>query len=59
MAISAKQVQELRSKTGAGIMDCKKALAESEGSMEKAVDILRTKDCLPVRNEQLRWLRKV
>ena len=43
MAISAKQVQELRSQTGAGIMDCKKALGESEGNLEQAVDLLRKK----------------
>ena len=38
MAISAKQVQELRAKTGAGIMDCKKALEETNGDIEKAID---------------------
>jgi len=43
MAISAKQVQELRSQTGAGIMDCKKALGESEGNLEQAIDLLRKK----------------
>ncbi len=43
MEISAKLVQDLRASTGAGIMDCKKALAESEGNLEKAVDILRKK----------------
>ena len=43
MAISAKQVQELRSQTGAGIMDCKRALGESEGNLEQAVDLLRKK----------------
>ena len=43
MEISAKAVQELRASTGAGIMDCKKALAESEGNLEKAVEILRKK----------------
>ena len=39
--ISAKLVQELRTATGAGMMDCKKALAESEGNLEKAVELLR------------------
>lgn len=39
--ISAKMVQELRERTSAGMMDCKKALAEAQGDMEKAVDILR------------------
>jgi len=41
--ISATMVRELREKTGAGMMDCKKALAESEGNFEKAVDYLRQK----------------
>ena len=43
MAVSAKQVQELRAQTGAGIMDCKKALGEAEGNLEQAVDLLRQK----------------
>jgi elongation factor Ts len=43
MAISASQVKELRETTGAGMMDCKKALEECGGDREKAVDILRTK----------------
>ncbi len=43
MEVSANQVQELRTKTGAGIMDCKKALAESQGDVEKAVEYLRKK----------------
>jgi elongation factor Ts len=42
-AISADMVKQLRQKTGAGIMDCKEALAECDGDMEKAVDFLRTK----------------
>ena len=41
--ITATIVKELRDKTGAGMMDCKNALKESDGDMEKAVDILRTK----------------
>src|SRR5262245_25734922 len=41
--VSAAVVRELRDKTGAGMMDCKKALAEVGGDMEKAVDWLRTK----------------
>jgi elongation factor Ts len=41
--ISAKIVKELRDKTGAGMMDCKKALAESEGDMTKAAEWLRQK----------------
>ncbi len=43
MAITAKQVNELRKATGAGMMDCKKALVESDGDMERAVEILRKK----------------
>lgn len=43
MKITAQQVNELRKLTGAGMMDCKKALVESEGDMEKAIDILRKK----------------
>ncbi|WP_380878774.1 elongation factor Ts [Sphingomonas sp. DBB INV C78] len=41
--ITAKTVKELRDRTGAGMMDCKKALAETNGDMEAAVDWLRTK----------------
>lgn len=43
MAISAKDVAELRKSTGAGMMDCKKALAESGGDLEGALDYLRKK----------------
>jgi elongation factor Ts len=43
MVITAAQVNELRQKTGAGMMDCKKALTEAEGDFEKAVEILRKK----------------
>lgn len=41
--ITAQMVKELRESTGAGMMDCKKALQEAEGNMEKAVDLLREK----------------
>lgn len=41
MNITATIVKELRNQTGAGLMDCKKALSEAEGSLEKAIDILR------------------
>lgn len=41
--ITAKMVQELRACTGAGMMDCKKALTESEGDMDAAIDVLRTR----------------
>ncbi len=43
MKITAQQVNELRKITGAGMMDCKKALVESDGDIEKAIDILRKK----------------
>ncbi len=43
MAIGAKEVKELRNRTGAGIMDCKSALTESGGDIDKAIEILRTK----------------
>ncbi|WLR52367.1 translation elongation factor Ts [Bacillus tianshenii] len=43
MAVTAKMVKELREKTGAGMMDCKKALTEVDGDMDKAIDFLREK----------------
>lgn len=43
MAFTAKDVQQLRERTGVGMMDCKKALTETDGDMEKAIDILREK----------------
>ena len=42
MAITAAMVKELREMTGAGMMDCKKALNEVDGDMDKAVEFLRT-----------------
>ena len=39
--ITAAQVKELREKTGAGMMDCKKVLTETDGDMEKAIELLR------------------
>ena len=41
MAITAKQVKELREMTGAGMMDCKKALTATEGDFDKAIEFLR------------------
>ena len=41
MTIEAKVVKELRDKTGAGMMDCKNALKESDGDIENAIDYLR------------------
>lgn len=46
MAISAKLVKELRERTGAGMMDCKKALTETDGDIDKAIDYLREKGIL-------------
>ncbi|MEJ5377443.1 MAG: translation elongation factor Ts [bacterium] len=46
MNIDAKSVMELREKTGAGIMDCKKALAEAGGDTQKAIEILRKKGAM-------------
>lgn len=43
MAITAKMVKELREMTGAGMMDCKKALTETNGDMDKAIEVLREK----------------
>ena len=43
MAITAAMVKELREMTGAGMMDCKKALNEVDGDMDKAVEFLREK----------------
>ena len=43
MSVTAAQVNELRKKTGAGMMDCKKALVEANGDMQKAIEILRKK----------------
>lgn len=43
MAFTAKDVQDLRARTGVGMMDCKKALTETDGDMEKAIEYLREK----------------
>jgi len=43
MTVGADQIKELREKTGAGIMDCKSALTQSDGDLEKAIDYLRKK----------------
>jgi elongation factor Ts len=48
MSISAKTIAELRSKTGAGIMDCKKALKETDGDMNKAIEYLQKKSLAAV-----------
>ena len=41
MAVTAEQVKDLRDRTGAGIMDCKKILVETDGNVEKAIELLR------------------
>ena len=43
MNFTNKDIMDLRAKTGVGMMDCKKALIEADGDMDKAVDILREK----------------
>ena len=55
-AVSAVQVRELRDKTGAGMMDCKRALAESGGDIDKAVVYLREKGLAAAANP--RYLRR-
>jgi elongation factor Ts len=54
MEISATMVKELRQKTGAPMMDCKKALAESEGDFEKAITYLRQKSLATVSKKSQR-----
>ena len=54
MAITAAMVKELREKTGAGMMDCKKALSETNGDMDKAVDFLREKGLASVAKKSSR-----
>lgn len=43
MAFTAADVKALREKTGVGMMDCKKALTEADGDMDRAIDVLREK----------------
>lgn len=59
MAITAQMVKELREKTGAGMMDCKKALQETNGDMEKAIDFLREKGIAKAAKKQTVLLLKV
>ena len=58
MEIKADQVKQLREKTGAGLMDCKKALAETHGDLEKAIDYLRAKGILQAEKRQGRATRE-
>ena len=57
MAFTAKDVQALREKTGCGMMDCKKALVECDGDMDKAVDFLREKGLASQAKKSTRVLR--
>lgn len=59
MAISASMVKELREMTGAGMMDCKKALTETDGDMDKAVDYLRENGLAKAEKKQEELLQKV
>lgn len=52
--VTPEQVKELRGKTGAGVMDCKKALVEANGDMEKAIVILREKGLAKAAKKQSR-----
>ena len=52
MEIKASQVKELREKSGVAMMDCKKALVESDGDIEKALDLLRSNSALKAEKKQ-------
>ena len=52
MAFTALDVKKLREQTGCGMMDCKKALTESDGDFDKAVEYLREKGLPPPRKRQ-------
>lgn len=58
MAVSMDLVKQLKEKTGAGLMDCKKALEETGGDIEKAIKILREKVLLLQKRKQREKLRK-
>jgi len=57
--IEGNLVKELRQRTGAGIMDCKRALEETEGNLEKAIDQLRKKGLAKAAKKSGRPPRKV
>ena len=59
MAITAAQVKELREMTGAGMMDCKKALTETNGDMDAAVDVLKKSGAARWKRSRAESLRKV
>ena len=58
-AITAASVKELRERTGAGMMDCKKALTETNGDMEAAIDLMRTSGAAKAAKNQAVSLQKV
>jgi len=58
MAISAKEVSRLRTKTGAGMMDCKNALTEANGDMDRAAEILRKKGLADAKKRSGRIVRE-
>lgn len=58
-AVTAAMVKELRESTGAGMMECKKALTETDGDMEAAVDVLRKSGQLRLRRRQEELQQKV
>ena len=59
MEVTASMVKDLREQTGAGMMDCKKALAETNGNMEEAVNWLREKVLLNLQRKKAVLLPKV
>ena len=54
-AFSAKDVKALREKTGCGMMDCKKALTQADGDMDKAIDFLREQGLTSLRRTIPSW----
>ena len=56
MSLTASMVKELREKSGAGMMDCKKALSENNGQMQDAIDWLRKKGLASVSKKSARFL---
>ena len=55
MAITASMVKELREMTGAGMMDCKKALTESNGDVERAIEFLRESLAVPQKCKECKF----
>jgi elongation factor Ts len=56
MAVTAEQIMQLRERTGISVMECKKALTEADGDMERAVEILRGKSAASAAKKQDREL---